>query len=343
MSEQDVEPDGRKTVELPLPGKPKRHPARSKYPPRMPTDPALVPLYNEGQLLIHRQKFLASPIGEIGTDPDGMITEANPALLRIFGRTASEIYDTNIFDYLDDESHAPLSEVIGRAVMNFSSIGERHVFVKRPDESQVSCILSVVPIVAKNAAGEDEIIRAIGFLRDLTELEKNSKLDRKTGLLNKETFLERVEEHVRYSRRKNLGLAVAFIDLNKLKAINRRYGHAEGDRAIIKMAMNLKGTIFATDFAAHPHGDEFTLLYPGLEREKVEKVANKLVAAVRFPIELFTREERQMETVQISAAIGIAWRKGENINDAQAMLDRADSCMQRCKDNCEPYYLDLED
>jgi diguanylate cyclase (GGDEF)-like protein/PAS domain S-box-containing protein len=343
VSEQDEEIDGRKTLELPLPGKPKRHPARSKYPPRMPTDPALQPLYNEGQLLIHRQKFLASPIGEIGTDPDGMITEANPALLRIFGRTASEIYDTNIFDYLDDESHAPLSEVIGRTVMSFSSIGERHVLVKRRDGSRVSCILSVVPIVAQNESGKDEVIRAIGFLRDQTELERNSKLDRKTGLLNQDTFFERVEEHVRISRKNDLGLAVAFIDLNKLKAMNRRYGHAEADRAIIKMAANLKEAIFAIDFAAHPHGDEFTVLFVSLERKDVTKVAERLVKAVSFDIDLLTRPERRLESVQVSAAIGIAWRKGAEINDAQDMLARANNCMHACKDNSHPYHLDLED
>lgn len=334
--------EGRVTLEMPLPPK-KRHPARSNYPPRTPADPAKLSRYKEGQLLIHRAKFLASPIGEIATDPDGLITEANPAALRIFGRTASEMYDTDVFDYLDDEYRMPLAELIGGTVKNFGSVGERRVLVKRPDGSHVSCILSVVPITDKNEAGEEEVIRVIGFLRDQTELEKSSKLDRKTGLLNQDTFLERVEEHVRLARKRDLGLAVAFIDMNRLKAMNTRYGHLEGDRAIIKTANNLKDAIHLTDFAAHPHGDEFTVLYAGLERRYVEKVAKKLVEATTFKIDLMLEDESGLETVEITASIGICWRRGVDINDAKDMMRRANRCMQACKNNCGPFHLDLED
>ena len=345
MQEEDDEDNTneRVTLELQLPGKLKRHPARSKYPPRTPTDPDMLSRYKEGQLLIHRAKFLASPIGEIGTDPDGFITEANPAALRIFGRTATEMYDTNIFNYLDDEYRMPLAELIGRTVSNFGSVGERRVLVKRPDGSHVSCILSVVPIVDKNSEGEEDIIRVIGFLRDQTELEKSSKLDRKTGLLNQDTFFERVEEHVRLARKKDLGLAIAFIDMNKLKSMNTRFGHLEGDRAIIKTANNLKEAIHFTDFAAHPHGDEFTVLFVGLERRYVEKVAKKLVEATTFSIDLMLEDESKLETVEVSASIGICWRKGAEINDAKDMMRRANRCMQACKNNCGPFHLDLED
>lgn len=278
------------------------------------------------------------PDGIVTTDPQGRVNEANPYASEIFGRSQAELSNQLIFQYLEDEYGAPLAEVIGRDIARSKSVSRRHVYVKRPDGSLRSCTLCVRPLIK-----DGEIRRVYGIFRDQTELEKNAQLDRMTGLLNEHSFNERLAENVRLARKKDLGMAVAFLDLNKLKSINQRFTHAEADRAIIMMASSLKEVVFDTDFVAHPHGDEFKILYMGLERKNVVRVAEKLAAASTFAIDLMTSETKRMERVQISAAIGICWRKGADIHDPETMVRLADRQMRLCKEGSQHFCLNLDE
>jgi diguanylate cyclase (GGDEF)-like protein/PAS domain S-box-containing protein len=300
----------------------------ARFPSRRPSEPSLVPMYEQGQLQLLRMLFEHVPDGVVGTDPVGFITEANPAAHEIFGRSAEELEGQPVFEYLVDEYGTPLTQVIGREIDRFRVIRNRHVYVVRPDGSRRSCTLCAGPLVH-----DGNILRAFGIFRDRTELEELVQIDSLTGLLNERTFYERAEEHIRMSRRKGESLAVAYIDLRKFKEVNDRCrDHAEGDRVLMKLGARLKKALFDTDFCARLHGDEFAVLLTRISRENIDKAARKIVEAISFEIDLVAKESGDLETVSISGDIGICWRENGDIPDAKTLMRLADEQMFLCKE-----------
>src|SRR6185369_3068494 len=140
-----------------------------------------------------------------------------------------------------------------------------------------------------------------GVFHDQTELEKLVTVDSLTGLLNKHGLEERLDEYLRLSRRKGWPLGLAYLDVSKFKPINDRFGHAEGDRALMKLGAGLKLATFDTDIRARLHGDEFVVLLIRPELSHLPKIAEKIVKATRFNIDLVDND--RIETVAISASI----------------------------------------
>jgi diguanylate cyclase (GGDEF)-like protein/PAS domain S-box-containing protein len=299
----------------------------AKFPSREPSDPDLVPAYERGQLQLLRLLFEHLPDGVVGTDPGGLITEANPAAREIFGRSAEELEGKPIFEYLVDEYGAPLTQVIGREIERFRFISKRNVYVVRPDGSRRSCTLCAGPLVH-----EGNILRAFGIFRDRTELEELVQIDEKTGLLNERTFLQRVEEHILFARKKNLPLAMIYFDLRGFKPVNDRFGHAEGDRVLKKVGKILEETSQLVDFKSRLHGDEFAVLLQGSDHEGVEIAASRLARVMAFEIDLVDPVSGDMVSIPICADIGVCWRQGGEIPDAKVLLERADKRMYACKE-----------
>lgn len=297
-----------------------------RYPSRRPSDPALVPAYETGQLKLLRMMFHHVPIAMVATDPHGIIVDANPCAIQLFGPPLADLVETPVFSHLEDEHGAPLADIIGRQVADFRIVRDRHVFVKNKDGSRRSCMLDVFPLME-----DGQILRAIGAFRDRTELEKLVEIDEKTGLLNERSFLKRVEEQIRMARRKKEPLAMVYLDLRRFKKLNDHFGHAEGDRVLRKFGQMLEDTAFSTDFKSRLHGDEYAVLLTRIERDKVEKAVAKLARATSFDIDLADKKTSRIETVNMCGDIGVVWREGEYIPDAEQLLELADHAMFICK------------
>jgi len=84
--------------------------------------------------------------------------------------------------------------------------------------------------------------------------------DELTGLYNRRGFLTFAEEQIKAACSGRRELLVVFADVDGLKAINDRYGHSEGDRALKKAAEVLLTVFRETDLVARLGGDEFAVL-----------------------------------------------------------------------------------
>jgi len=80
--------------------------------------------------------------------------------------------------------------------------------------------------------------------------------------------------------RDNHGGTLAFLDLDRFKAINDRHGHAAGDAVLCQIALRLRPAARATDCLARLHGDEFVLAMPGATREQAETRLSELANRV---------------------------------------------------------------
>jgi diguanylate cyclase (GGDEF)-like protein len=137
--------------------------------------------------------------------------------------------------------------------------------------------------------------RMLGRKADLlTEL---STTDALTGLLNARAFYPMLAQELERSRRSGAPLSFLLLDLDRLKALNDRAGHAAGDRALQHLARVIRQEMRAVDIGARLGGDEFALVAVGATAPAAERLAERLQRAVSM--------ETQETTAGVTSSIGI--------------------------------------
>ena len=90
-------------------------------------------------------------------------------------------------------------------------------------------------------------------------LDSISGKDELTGILNRRGFYKKAESFIEHAKEANRKLLFAYADLNYLKQINDRFGHSEGDFAIVSAASALE-TVFPGSLTGRIGGDEFAVI-----------------------------------------------------------------------------------
>jgi diguanylate cyclase (GGDEF)-like protein len=96
--------------------------------------------------------------------------------------------------------------------------------------------------------------------RLLLEMHRRALLDALTGTFNRRGFEEQMGRELKLARRRGRPIALLFADVDNFKAINDRFGHAEGDLALQEVAGLLASSFRATDLIARLGGDEFVVV-----------------------------------------------------------------------------------
>jgi diguanylate cyclase len=149
--------------------------------------------------------------------------------------------------------------------------------------------------------------------------------DSLTGLPNRRCFGERLDRALATVEPNHRGLAVLYLDLDGLKAINDRHGHDTGDELLQIVAARLRGALRTQDMVCRLGGDEFAcLLNDPLNREQLEHLACKLFDTVSAPIQIGER------TLVVRPSIGIAACPADG-TDGATLLKHADCAMYRAK------------
>ena len=116
---------------------------------------------------------------------------------------------------------------------------------------------------------------------DITAL-TTANADELTGLLGRRAGKERLADSLLQSARAGEPLSVALYDINLLKEMNDRYGHAEGDRFLRLAAQMAREQFGPSDYGFRLSGDEFVCVFSGdasLARRRMERARAKLVEA----------------------------------------------------------------
>jgi diguanylate cyclase (GGDEF)-like protein/PAS domain S-box-containing protein len=168
------------------------------------------------------------------------------------------------------------------------------------------------------------------------ELSHRARHDVLTGLANRASFVRHLAQVTDGGQR----YAVLFIDLDHFKPVNDRFGHDAGDAVLQAVAGRLTSAVRTgperdSDLICRLGGDEFAILLVGVDDAAARLVADRMLAAIRQPIQVRLGEAEGTE-VAIGATIGIAFADPGDPSREQdlrpdAVVQRADSAMYAAK------------
>ena len=158
------------------------------------------------------------------------------------------------------------------------------------------------------------------------ELEKLALYDSLTNLPNRKLFIDRLEQQIISASRNQENFAVLLLDLDRFKEVNDTLGHAVGDVLLTQLGPLLKNALRKDDTIARMGGDEFLILLPQVNHEKITVISNKILDTLTKPI---TVNEYVLD---ISASIGCAIFP-QHGKDVKSLIKQADVAMYHAKRN----------
>jgi diguanylate cyclase (GGDEF)-like protein len=129
-----------------------------------------------------------------------------------------------------------------------------------------------------------------------------------------------MEAELDRSRRTQRPFSVVLFDMDGLKAINDRYGHLTGSRALVRLGKVLRNHCRAIDTAARYGGDEFAIVFP----EASSDIAARIVGRIH------EKMASETEGPALSASAGIA-SFPEDGDTPEKLLAAADRALYRMK------------
>ncbi len=158
------------------------------------------------------------------------------------------------------------------------------------------------------------------------ELERRALYDSLTDLPNRSLLNDRLAHALERARRREDGVAVLFVDLDRFKIVNDSMGHPAGDEVLRQTAGRLQSVVRQEDTVARMGGDEFAIVV-----EDVGGAADTEAAAARIAEAMAPPFRVDGEEVHLSASTGIAFSSsGEET--AEELLRRSDVAMYRAKE-----------
>jgi len=175
--------------------------------------------------------------------------------------------------------------------------------------------------------------------RQLTVTNKHNKLlveyknlayhDPLTGMSNRLSFIQDIENTLQ--NRKTNNVALLLIDIDRFKVINDTLGHFVGDHVLIKISKRLRLALGTEAQIYRIGGDEFVIIIPEATELKASCVAETVLENFKDSFLINDYE------INITPSIGISIfpEHGENSED---LLKHADAAMYLAKENGKNHY-----
>ena len=184
----------------------------------------------------------------------------------------------------------------------------------------------------------EQLGRTIAMALSLDKEHHMATHDPLTGTGNVRTLYRDLDRAIIKARRGDEDLAVMFVDVDRLKRVNSKLGHAAGSETLRRTAHAIKRTLPFPGQLYRFGGDEFVILMPHIERDEALDMADDLRVAVAGATAGKAKGIGQLPRTTIS--IGVATLKsalketnGTNTTDLSArLMSAADRALYRAKD-----------
>jgi diguanylate cyclase (GGDEF)-like protein len=165
--------------------------------------------------------------------------------------------------------YIPLSDLLPfmgsfLAILAFLGLLPTAYLLTRSREGQVHKINESLQVEIAQRKQAEEQLRALSFTDELT------------GLFNRRGLLTMDAQQLKIARRTRRRLLLIYADLDNMKRINDKYGHMEGDAALIEAADVLREVFRESDIIARIGGDEFVVLAVDSDGAAAEALINRI-------------------------------------------------------------------
>ncbi len=168
---------------------------------------------------------------------------------------------------------------------------------------------------------------SIDLKKKVVEERKQTLMDSLTGVANRMSYDERIEQEYVHWKRYQAPLSMIVIDIDYFKKINDNYGHMAGDKVLQTLAKLVQKNIRETDLLTRYGGEEFVIIMPDTDQKAAMGVAEKL----RVETENCAFHYRDTR-VDITISCGITEFKDKNKDNPETVFERADVALYKAKD-----------
>ncbi len=156
----------------------------------------------------------------------------------------------------------------------------------------------------------------------------NNSLDPLTGLVNRKDFDETLHAAFVQASQDGTPLSLAFFDLDNFLGVNQTFGHPGGDAVLKTVADTVSQVVGGRGQVARYGGDEFAVVFSGLEREQAFLIMEQVRVAVES-LSQFSDGETRVET-KITITGGVAAYPIDG-SDENELFRKADGALYRAK------------
>jgi len=273
--------------------------------------------------------------GLLIADAELRVLDVNPAYTQILGPTRQELLGS-VPSMLRPSPADPL--VRQQRLLMWSSLRStgrwRGEVVERRRNGD-ACALQVTISTVNDADGK--VLYHVLVISDITEqrqqrdrLERQAHFDELTRLPNRARLMEMLSEAMTASDADGYLLTVCYLDLDRFKPVNDRFGHAAGDRLLVELAGRLRSALRSnevwSDVAGRLGGDEFVLLLRATTMEEARLAVERVLRVVAQPYVI----DPNVDPVQVTASMGATVYPIDR-SDADTLLRHADHAMYGAK------------
>lgn len=260
-------------------------------------------------------------------DTIGKIIEVNEAFSHISGYSRKEVIGQSLMMLKSDYQKTELISNILESVTKHGHYQGEEWINRKNGEAYIG--IFKVDIVMDSAGALEcyiVIFSDITLLRvKQKELENLAHFDTLTSLPNRTLLSDRLHQAMASSLRRQLSIAVLYLDLDGFKNINDTYGHNVGDKLLIDVSHRMKSVIRDVDTLARIGGDEYVAILVDLDSEhECIKMIERILRVCAEPM-LF-----HGNLLQISTSIGVTIYPKDNA-DSDHLIRHADRAMYEAK------------
>lgn len=129
---------------------------------------------------------------------------------------------------------------------------------RRPRTPEAERILTLFAYLIGQQVEREQLIQKLLVANE--KLAAVAATDQLTGLPNRRALVQALDRMLAQGRRRQMGVQIAFLDLDGFKAINDTHGHEVGDQFLVAIAERLRSVLRTEDLAARLGGDEFVVV-----------------------------------------------------------------------------------
>lgn len=272
--------------------------------------------------------FHSSPYAILLTKvADGTIFEVNDGFVKISGYQPEEVIGKTTLGiglWADAEDRrAFISDI-----QNGNEVRDREVKFRIKNGEIITGLLSSQRILAY---GEECILTSVSDITELIRIKDRlvdlAMHDPLTGLPNRNLFYDRAAIALANAARDKCKMAVISLDVDFLKTVNDRWGHAAGDQVLITISRRLSDLLRKGDTISRFGGDEFVILLSGgTGKEGIVATVKKIVESLSAGTVI------GQASVNISVSMGVALYPDDG-GDIDALIGKSDEALYLVKTN----------